>query len=145
MKRFFAAIASILLFAGCDRYTNYDYRMDSDWVYVNESSYNLKLISNSEEYDRDETFELPIGASHTVELRQFSTTTNLKASDYQSPYYHFEVAIKIDGQKFVLDSDCAFVNAANYRSEQLGTNYYKFTYIFTDEIVEHITEVSKVQ
>lgn len=125
-------ISSMLM--SCNKMTNNDYRADSDWVYQNHSSHELHIVLGSGEYDDSETnFILPVDASHIVELRSFSITDNLQATDFSSPYQYHGATVKIGSTKYAIAPNEKFANVGNYLVEKLGTNYFRFTYIFTDE------------
>lgn len=116
--------------------TNHDYRADSDWVYQNHSSSELRIVLSHGEYNNsEENFVLPIGASHTIELRSFATTDNLQATDFSSPYKYHGATVEIGTTKYTIAPNKGFANANNYQVEKLGTNYFRFTYVFTDETI----------
>ena len=129
------------IFMSCNKMTNHDYRADSDWVYQNHSSHELYIVLGQGEYnDSEVNFVLPAGANHTVELRSFSTTDNLQAKDFSSPYQYHGATVKIGSTKYAIAHNEGFANARNYQVEKLGNNYFRFTYVFTDEIIAGLAQ-----
>lgn len=127
-------ISSMLV--SCNRMSNTDYRADSDWVYLNHSSHELYIVLGQGEYDDSETnFVLQAGASHTIELRSFATADNLQTTDFSSPYKYHGATVEIGTTKYTIAPNKGFANANNYQVEKLGTNYFRFTYVFTDETI----------
>lgn len=127
-----------MLLGACNK-TTHDYRADSDRVYVNNSSYELNIVLGHGEYDgTKENFILPVNASYTVELRSFATTDKLQATDFRSPYQYHGATIAIESQRYVMEPDDGLANALNYRHLKLGTNYFQFTYVFTDEAIKNM-------
>ena len=125
-------ISSLLI--SCNKMTNHDYRADSDWVYQNHSSSELHIVLGHGEYDNSEkNFVLSIGASHTIESRSFATTDNLQATDFSSPYQYHGATVEFGTTKYTIAPNEGLANANNYQVEKLGTNYFRFTYVFTDD------------
>lgn len=140
------SVGIISMFLGACNKTTHDYRADSDWVYINHSSYELKVELGHGEYDgAKENFILPVNASYTVELRSFATTDRLQAMDFRSPYQYHGATIKIDAKKYEIKSDDGLANALNYRHLKLGTNYFQFTYVFTDEAIKNMMNVKTLE
>lgn len=137
-----SVIISLFLIC-CDRTTRNDYRADSDWVYVNESSYELNIVLGQGQYVGERNFILPANASHTVEVRADATTDDLQAADFRSPYQYHGATIEIENRKYTIEPGEGLANALNYQHRKLTTNYFQFTYTFTDETIKSIMEIVK--
>lgn len=116
-----------------------DYRADSDWVYVNNSSYELNIVLGHGEYDGPETnFILPANSNHTVELRSDATTDDLQATDFRSPYQYHGATVEIENRRYSIEPGDGLADVFNYQHQKLAANYFQFTYTFTDEVIRNI-------
>jgi hypothetical protein len=60
----------------------------------------------------------------------------LKPEDYATPYW-WGCTITIDETtEYSFDKGEGIAIAKNYESHKVRTNYYKFTYVFTDELID---------
>lgn len=135
-----AFVTGGLLLGGCDRYAIHDYRADSDWLYVNESSHDLKIFVAGFEHlpDIEENIDLPAGESRMVTSRADSRKKGMTAEDFTTPYHLHNAVIEIEGLRYVIHRGEFFVETANHKAEKLGENYFGFTYTFTDAIIGQI-------
>ena len=117
-----------------------DYSADSDWIYINQSQYEITVELGSGEYigNNGENFTLKPQAQDTVKIRAFSTKENQKASDFDSPYHYEGATLTINGKKYKTEKPEGIAGIQNYKSRKLGDNYFQFTYTFTDEYIEEL-------
>ena len=114
----------IILLCSAHSCAKIDYINESDWKYINNT---------------DEVITVLLGDGDYL-TSTYSSTPDLTADDYRTPYFIQGATIIIgDGapQFFpgtfskeytgTLNSIC---NVDNYTAEKLGTNYFRFTYVF---------------
>ena len=124
-----------------------DYSADSDWIYINQSQYEIAIVLGSGEYigNNGENFTLKPQTQDTVKIYTFSRRDDLKASDFDSPYSYHGATLTIDGKSYKIEEPKGIAGIQNYESRKLGDNYFQFTYTFTDEYIEELLKSKQEQ
>lgn len=130
------------LFVGCST-TQTEWIHRGEWVYKNNTSHELQISGVISSFTMGETVTivLPAGGEKVVEV-QSDGPENVPAGAIPFPlddYSYVKSYIVIDGGDAIKLGPNVGVRArGNYEVEKLGRNNFRFTYTFTDEILEQL-------
>ena len=114
-----------LLFYSC--HEEIDYVVKADWNYINNSSHKISVLG------RHDTFDIDINEIYIIK-QEGDGSKDVTESAYVPPFFSFDTKIIYDGEvEVILSNGEGITDTKNYESEKIGTRYYKFTYIFTDD------------
>lgn len=116
------------------------YIVTTQWVFRNNSSSNIIILLGDwhdiEEYNDKNSFLLSSGKNYKLKYQYYVDIES--ESKYQSL---FDVcSIVVGGTPYLVGADESVRDVANYTVEELGLNNFRFTYTFTDEILEQLKE-----
>ena len=131
----------IILLCSAHSCAKIDYINESDWKYINNTDEVITVLLGDGDYlTVDSNFTLSPGEEYEFRVSAYSSTPDLTADDYRTPYFIQGATIIIgdEAPQFfpgtfskeytgTLNSIC---NVENYTAEKLGTNYFRFTYVF---------------
>lgn len=111
-----------------------------DWVYVNESSHNIKIegIVHFTHYV-EFNFNVQKEDIHVIQY-QGEGEKNTKPEYFPLPSFKEDCKLLTNGSEFKISEGKSIWNRNNYIVEELGFNYYKFTYTFTDKNIAELKE-----
>lgn len=114
------------------------YIVTTQWVYKNDSSSDIVIVFGDwhdiEEYNDKNSFLLPCGKNYKLKYQYYVDIES--ESKYQSL---FDVcSIVVGNTPYLVGADENIRDVANYTVEELGLNNFRFTYTFTDEILEQL-------
>ncbi|BBL00328.1 hypothetical protein A3BBH6_05640 [Alistipes onderdonkii subsp. vulgaris] len=131
------------LLSGCDT-SRTEYVHHGEWVYRNESSYKIEIKGAIVSWAILETatFTLPPAEMHRIDFWS-DGDKHITPDAIGFPFMYLpevECSITIDDAEAIrLVPDEGIRNRNNYQVEKLGTNDFRFTYVFTDENVAGLT------
>lgn len=127
----FLLLGSIVCLAvGCDTAKS-DTLIRSDWRYVNNSSHTIKIVSEN----REPLVLQPQSEYSYNESGLIDGGSVLAAEEYDTPFWWGCTIIIDDTSEHIFGKSESVSTAKNYESQKIETNYYKFTYTFTDEMI----------
>lgn len=122
---------------GCDT-SRSEWVHHGEWVYRNESSHKIEIKGAIISWTTLETTTFAMSPAETYCIDFWSDGEKYITPDAIGfPFEDlpkFEYSITIDDSKMILlEPSEAVRNRNNYQVEKLGTNYFRFTYVFTDD------------
>lgn len=148
----FLRLGSLTIFCiallGCERMINREWVHTGDWIYLNDSSYTLELKGAVTKFTSSNppliNFTLRPGVSYCVQYLsdgEKSIPPEYLLNPFQ-PYLSGpdrEVQIVINGAVTItIEEGTGIRDRSNYEVEKLTDRHYRFTYTFTDTIVQSL-------
>ena len=128
MRFLLLGISAFLVLMSCNT-KKIDAKFKADWVYKNASTHKIEVRSRA-------NFTLTSGQTHSI-FEEGEGSKNIKPENYVSPQWGAETIIIVDdGNEYILSKGESITEVMNYEAEKIKHNYYRFTYTFTDEILQ---------
>ena len=128
MRFLLLGISAFLVLMSCNT-KKVDAKFKADWVYKNASTHKIEVRSR-------DNFTLTSGQTHSI-FEEGEGSKNIKPENYVSPQWGAETIIIVDdGNEYILSKGESITEVMNYEAEKIKHNYYRFTYTFTDEILQ---------
>jgi hypothetical protein len=125
-------LGSLLLFltfvASCKG--KVDALVEADWVFVNNSTHKIEIVAKD-----FNSFTIMSGESYTYN-ESGDGLPNMTPNEYISPYYAGSKLLIDDIDEYTLVKGEGITSVANYVNYKVRENYYIFTYVFTDELID---------
>lgn len=123
------SLMAITLISICSCKAKEDDIVRAEWIYVNETTSSIEIISDSWN-----SFILEPEQSHTIQTSGLGRP-DIKPENYAAPYVAGD-KIKVNNNEHTFVKSESITNVNNYSSSKLDYNYYRFTYVFTDELID---------
>ena len=134
-------LGSIVMFcwllSGCDT-SHTEYVHHGEWVYRNESSHKIEIKGAIISWTILETTTFIMAPTQTYCIDFWSDgVKDITPDAIGFPFEYLpqiECRMTIDDSKTILlEPNKAIRNRSKYQVEKLATNYFRFTYVFTDD------------
>lgn len=137
-----ALISCFALQASCE--DNVDYVLKTEWLYQNQSSRDVTILVGDGNFVGDNvSIDIAAGGNYFYNIEFSSTTKNTNPFEIEPMYSWHGATIIVGEQSYWVDSDEGITDIKNYEVEKLGRNNFRFTYTFTDEILEQLKQQSE--
>ncbi len=120
----------IFLFCSCE--SKIDYIQYATWVYENHSSQTIDVqakVFNS--------FSLTPGKSYVYEV-ETAAGKYVTPESYSVPYYADGTTLIVGEKELLLLENESILDISSYNTEKIEDRHYRFTYTFTDEIIDEL-------
>lgn len=137
-----AIVTFFALQASCEG--NVDYVLKTEWLYQNQSSRDVTILVGDGNFVGDNvSIDIAAGGNYFYNIEFSSTTKNTNPLEIEPMYSWHGATIIVGEQSYWVDSDEGITDIKNYEVEKLGRNNFRFTYTFTDEILEQLKQQSE--
>lgn len=119
-----------LLLCSCEG--NIDYIQYATWVYENQALQTIDVqakVFNS--------FSLAPGESYVYEV-ETAAGEYVTPESYSVPYYANGTTLIVGEKEFLLLENESILDISSYNIEKIKERHYRFTYTFTDEMVDEL-------
>lgn len=109
-----------------------DSLMRAEWLYVNNSGHKIEIVSENRE-----PLVLQPQGEYLYEVDGLvDGGSDLTPEDYDTPFWWGCTIIVDEQTEYIFTKGEGIAAVKNYDAQKIGTNHYKFTCIFTDEMIE---------
>ena len=126
------------LIIGC-KTTRTEWVHHGEWTYINESTHEVQVTGvETYKYGDSDTFTVLSGDTYVVNAWS-DGPEDLSADQMVFPLVENACNIIIDGAVTIqLEPNKGICDRNEYEVEKLGRAHYRFTYIITDDLIEHL-------
>lgn len=142
LGRVVAIACCFALCVGCEG--NGDYVANAEWIYRNQSSSKITILLGDGNFNWEHVeIEIESGCDYFFFEEGSSPFKDFDALDYVPMYNLQGATIIVEGQSYWVNPDEGIANIKNYEAQKLNRTLFRFTYTFTDEILEQLKQQSE--
>lgn len=132
-----AIVTFFALQASCEG--NVDCVANAEWIYCNQSSSKITILLGRGNFSWEHTkIEIESGRNYSFFEEGSSPFKDFDAWDYVPLYSLHGATIIVGEQSYWVNPDEGIADIKNYEAQRLNRTLFRFTYTFTDEILEQL-------